>query len=781
METLLRLNQVSDTDDSQPIYEVHNLEAGVDSVLMPVEDEPVPSETVYDVFDLDSYFNAKDEPEDDHKYPDLDLRLNKNEDNSEKPFETFDLKACLEDEDLFNLALQVMDIYDHFDDKDSHQVAHSTPEPVLCPDAEKFDETLHERHDLDSHSSNDTPCALDKDYDSDWEYIQKIKSRQPPRIIETQVDDPSPLTQDPSSSQVVFESFGLESQGNDSSSTWSIGTVDQAKNYYRQLLESEHIREFGHPYLGASTTSKKPSFLAMVTAKIQGQISNHPCNMLIDTSSELNIMTSEQAYALELPVDPTGAMWTLCGVSGHQVTLEEQKLKEPRPDSLDYVLEGREAAHAEDSRAAAGPLALSGLNSMGIVEHVGTAKGLAAAQDFPCMHHEPIVAESSPVIAQNSETGCTIVKPESTEAAMIARIAPKSFTGLEICLLVNILTAKEKPIVHAEVIEVTHLPESHKRSSGSHEDYLCQSQELSSNSYDNQVENSDLEFPPSQLRWFRLHMVDKRLCSGALVLQELDGMVLKHPSSTGYEEPDNEANCASYTTKSRHLTPPKPWELEGKKLAEYWQEKYERMHARAENPDLRFQHKHEFEKFIDEDMQFWDFHHATQLKEDEPSCEKLQEGRHTFRQSPIQQQETDSERAICELQAKLDQSMVLVDNKTAPRRMALPFLGSTPMVPPVQKVAPPADSLTRPSEMPVAIVPVPKIPLARDFMEKVIKTDERTRWVRDIDKDSIKKFFGAAPEFQPPAVIPRDPNDAPANIKPVPQSPSPMDENPKGE
>ncbi|KAF8333452.1 uncharacterized protein EI90DRAFT_3288547 [Cantharellus anzutake] len=115
--------------------------------------------------------------------------------------------------------------------------------------------------------------------------------------------------------------------------------------------------------------------------------------------------------------------------------LPEQKLKEPRPDGLDYVLEDRKAAHTEDSRAAGGSLTLSGPNSAGIVEHAGTAKGMATAQDLPCMNHEPVAAESSPVIAQNSETGCAAVKPESTEAAMIARIAPKSFTGLDICFL----------------------------------------------------------------------------------------------------------------------------------------------------------------------------------------------------------------------------------------------------------------------------------------------------------------------------------------------------------
>ncbi|KAF8323548.1 uncharacterized protein EI90DRAFT_3130415 [Cantharellus anzutake] len=71
---------------------------------------------------------------------------------------------------------------------------------------------------------------------------------------------------------------------------------------------------------------------------------------------------------------------------------------------------------------------------------------------------------------------------------------------------------------------------------------------------------------------------------------------------------------------------------------------------------------------------------------------------------------------------------------------------------------------------------VPKISHARDFMEKDIKTDEQAHWVGNIDKNSIKKFFGAMPKFQPPAAIPRDPKDTPTNVKPVPKSPSPMDE-----
>ena len=47
-----------------------------------------------------------------------------------------------------------------------------------------------------------------------------------------------------------------------------------------------------------------------------------PCMMLIDTGSELNIMMSEHASIMELPVDPAGAVWTLWGVLGHQIVLE---------------------------------------------------------------------------------------------------------------------------------------------------------------------------------------------------------------------------------------------------------------------------------------------------------------------------------------------------------------------------------------------------------------------------------------------------------------------------
>ncbi|KAF9511881.1 hypothetical protein BS47DRAFT_1363522 [Hydnum rufescens UP504] len=59
----------------------------------------------------------------------------------------------------------------------------------------------------------------------------------------------------------------------------------------------------------------------MVMAKIQGTIMGQACTMLIDSGSELNMMVQSTQVKLELPMDPSGKDWILCGVSGHQVNL----------------------------------------------------------------------------------------------------------------------------------------------------------------------------------------------------------------------------------------------------------------------------------------------------------------------------------------------------------------------------------------------------------------------------------------------------------------------------
>ena len=63
-------------------------------------------------------------------------------------------------------------------------------------------------------------------------------------------------------------------------------------------------------------------YLVMVTAKIAVTINgSKPIDMLLDSRSELNIITQELQEGLGLPIDPSGANWTLHRVSGHPVHL----------------------------------------------------------------------------------------------------------------------------------------------------------------------------------------------------------------------------------------------------------------------------------------------------------------------------------------------------------------------------------------------------------------------------------------------------------------------------
>src|SRR5258708_35254985 len=63
-------------------------------------------------------------------------------------------------------------------------------------------------------------------------------------------------------------------------------------------------------------------YRAMVMACLNGKIGEHEYKMLIDSGSELNIMTLNQAQELALPIDDSGNSWTLKGISGHTMGLE---------------------------------------------------------------------------------------------------------------------------------------------------------------------------------------------------------------------------------------------------------------------------------------------------------------------------------------------------------------------------------------------------------------------------------------------------------------------------
>src|SRR5258705_7557295 len=60
----------------------------------------------------------------------------------------------------------------------------------------------------------------------------------------------------------------------------------------------------------------------MVTAHLNGKIGNIEYLMLVDSGSELNIMTLRQAQDLALPINDSGNSLTLKGISGHTMSLE---------------------------------------------------------------------------------------------------------------------------------------------------------------------------------------------------------------------------------------------------------------------------------------------------------------------------------------------------------------------------------------------------------------------------------------------------------------------------
>lgn len=84
---------------------------------------------------------------------------------------------------------------------------------------------------------------------------------------------------------------------------------------------SEDLNEVLGRY--AFAVSVKPSHLfAMTTGRFEAKIGNSPMACMIDTGSELNIVSAAAFDAMKLPLDIDGARWSLRGISGEPVTLQ---------------------------------------------------------------------------------------------------------------------------------------------------------------------------------------------------------------------------------------------------------------------------------------------------------------------------------------------------------------------------------------------------------------------------------------------------------------------------
>ncbi len=90
---------------------------------------------------------------------------------------------------------------------------------------------------------------------------------------------------------------------------------------YQSMMEEEYHCQFVSPIREANL-ARPHEYRAMVMACLSGHIGDQDYMMLVDSGSELNIMTLHQAQELALPIDDSGSSWMLKGISGHTMGLE---------------------------------------------------------------------------------------------------------------------------------------------------------------------------------------------------------------------------------------------------------------------------------------------------------------------------------------------------------------------------------------------------------------------------------------------------------------------------
>ncbi len=87
------------------------------------------------------------------------------------------------------------------------------------------------------------------------------------------------------------------------------------------MMQEEYEHQFV-PLMKEVNLACPHEYHAMVTAHLNGHIGEQDYMMLVNSGSELNIMTLHQAQELALPIDDSGNSWMLKGISGHTMGLE---------------------------------------------------------------------------------------------------------------------------------------------------------------------------------------------------------------------------------------------------------------------------------------------------------------------------------------------------------------------------------------------------------------------------------------------------------------------------
>jgi len=115
----------------------------------------------------------------------------------------------------------------------------------------------------------------------------------------------------------VFE-FSASSR---EASTLCASTEELHEMFYQNMMQEEFHCQPAYPVKEVNLACLH-EYHVMVTARLNGRISNQDYMMLVDSGSELNIMTLQQAQELALPINDSGNSCMLKGISGHTMGLE---------------------------------------------------------------------------------------------------------------------------------------------------------------------------------------------------------------------------------------------------------------------------------------------------------------------------------------------------------------------------------------------------------------------------------------------------------------------------
>ena len=165
-----------------------------------------------------------------------------------------------------------------------------------------------------------TVTTIEEDMSDEGSDLHEVRIRNLEYNVSSITENGAHVEKFPETFSLMAHNVEIEDYASDNESDT---TEQKAESYYQQLLAEEYERENGNKEEHeVYTATRTPRFLAMVTGKITTRIAGeYSEEMLLDCGSELNIITEELQVSSGLPLDPSGANWSLRGVSGDPLKL----------------------------------------------------------------------------------------------------------------------------------------------------------------------------------------------------------------------------------------------------------------------------------------------------------------------------------------------------------------------------------------------------------------------------------------------------------------------------